>query len=98
MNHALMVHDCGGSEVLQWQELPLVEPTPGEVRIKHSAVGLNFIDIYHRTGLYPGGSLPFVPGLEAAGTIESVGEGGRGIFTRGSGGLCGWSPGCLYRV
>ncbi|PVV18769.1 MAG: quinone oxidoreductase [gamma proteobacterium symbiont of Ctena orbiculata] len=79
MNHALMVHACGGSEVLQWQELPLVEPTPGEVRIKHSAVGLNFIDIYHRTGLYPGGSLPFVPGLEAAGTIESVGEGVEGF-------------------
>lgn len=75
MNHALMVHDYGDSEVLQWQEYPLNKPDPGAVRIKHSAVGLNFIDIYHRTGLYPSGNLPFVPGLEGAGSMEVVGEG-----------------------
>lgn len=75
MNHALMVYDYGGSDTLQWQEVQLAKPASGEVRIKHSAVGLNFIDVYHRTGLYPAGKLPFIPGLEAAGTVESVGEG-----------------------
>ncbi|MEW8334725.1 MAG: quinone oxidoreductase [Candidatus Thiodiazotropha sp.] len=75
MNHALRVHEYGGSEVLQWQQVPLDDPAPGEVRIRHTAVGLNFIDVYHRTGLYPAGDLPFTPGLEAAGIVESVGQG-----------------------
>ncbi len=75
MNHALVVHEYGGCEVLQWQEVPLTDPAPGEVRIRHSAVGLNFIDVYHRSGLYPAGTLPLIPGLEAAGIVESVGDG-----------------------
>ncbi|MET0071674.1 MAG: quinone oxidoreductase [Candidatus Thiodiazotropha sp.] len=82
MNHALMVHEYGGSEVLQWQQVPLDDPAPGEVRIRHTAVGLNFIDVYHRTGLYPAGDLPFTPGLEAAGIVESIGQGVAG-FTPG---------------
>jgi NADPH2:quinone reductase len=79
MNHAIVVNEYGGNGVLQWQESPLLDPAPGEVRIRHSAVGLNFIDVYHRTGLYPTGCLPFTPGLEAAGIIESVGEGVEGF-------------------
>jgi NADPH2:quinone reductase len=75
MNHAVMVYEYGDNEVLQWQEVPLHDPAPGEVRIRHSAVGLNFIDVYHRTGLYPSESLPFTPGLEAAGIVEMLGEG-----------------------
>ncbi|MEW8506456.1 MAG: quinone oxidoreductase [Candidatus Thiodiazotropha sp.] len=75
MNHALMVDEYGGSEVLRWRQVPIHQPAPGEVRIRHSAVGLNFIDVYHRTGLYPAGDLPFTPGLEAAGVVEAVGEG-----------------------
>lgn len=75
MNHAVMVHDYGGSEVLQWEEVELADPAPGEVRIRQVAVGLNFIDVYHRRGLYPAGSLPFTPGLEAAGIVESIGDG-----------------------
>ncbi|MEW8030356.1 MAG: quinone oxidoreductase [Candidatus Thiodiazotropha sp.] len=75
MNHVLVVHEYGGSEVLQWQGAPLADLAPGEVRIRQNAVGLNFIDVYHRTGLYPTGDLPFTPGLEAAGSVESVGEG-----------------------
>jgi NADPH2:quinone reductase len=79
MNHAVMVCEYGGIEVLQWREAPLPDPAPGEVRIRHSAVGLNFIDVYHRTGLYPSGSLPFTPGLEAAGIVELLGEGVEGF-------------------
>jgi NADPH2:quinone reductase len=71
----MVVHQCGGSEELQWREVPLSDPAPGEVRIRHNAVGLNYIDVYHRSGLYPTESLPFTPGLEAAGIVESVGEG-----------------------
>lgn len=75
MNHGMMVYEYGGSEVLQWRETALADPAAGEVRIRHSAIGLNFIDVYHRTGLYPADRLPFIPGLEAAGVVESVGEG-----------------------
>ncbi|SCC95322.1 quinone oxidoreductase, NADPH-dependent [Thiomonas sp. X19] len=72
--HAIRIDRTGGPEVLQWQELPLGNPGPGEVRVRHGAVGVNFIDIYHRTGLYPL-QFPAGLGLEAAGTVEAVGEG-----------------------
>lgn len=75
MNHVIRVDEHGGSEVMRWLETPLADPAPGEVRIRHSAIGLNFIDVYHRSGLYPVESLPFTPGLEAAGIVESLGEG-----------------------
>jgi NADPH2:quinone reductase len=75
MNHALVVEKYGGSEVLQWREAPLADPAPGEVRIRHSAIGLNYIDVYHRTGLYPTEGLPFTPGLEAAGVVVALGAG-----------------------
>jgi NADPH2:quinone reductase len=75
MNHGMIVHEYGNSEVLQWHEIPLDDPAQGEVRIRHSVIGLNFIDVYHRTGLYPVERLPFTPGVEAAGVVESVGEG-----------------------
>ena len=75
MNHAIQIEEHGGSDVMHWREIPLTGPGPGEVRIRHSAIGLNFIDVYHRSGLYPVESLPFTPGVEAAGVVESVGEG-----------------------
>ena len=53
MVHAIRFHQPGGPEVLKWEEIEVGEPGPGQVRLKHTAVGLNFIDIYHRTGLYP---------------------------------------------
>ena len=74
MPHAIRVHQTGGPEVLQWSEIEVGAPGPGEVRLKQTAVGLNYIDVYHRIGLYPL-PLPFVPGMEAAGTVESVGNG-----------------------
>ena len=75
MNHAIQIDEHGGSDVMHWREIPLADPAPGEVRIRHSAIGLNFIDVYHRSGLYPVESLPFIPGAEAAGIVEAVGEG-----------------------
>lgn len=64
----------GGPEVIQWHEVELPAPGPGEVLVRHEAVGLNYIDTYFRTGLYPA-ALPSGLGMEAAGTVEAVGEG-----------------------
>jgi NADPH:quinone reductase len=72
MTNAIRIHQTGGPEVLKWEAIEVGQPGAGEVRIKHTAVGLNYIDVYHRTGLYPM-SLPFSPGLEAAGVIEAIG-------------------------
>jgi NADPH2:quinone reductase len=72
--YTIRVHRSGGPEVLVVEPLEVESPGPGEVRVRHQAIGLNFIDIYFRTGLYPL-PLPFVPGSEAAGVVEAVGEG-----------------------
>ncbi len=74
MTHAIRFHQTGGPEVLQWEKLPLVAPAAGEVRLRHEAVGLNYIDTYHRCGMYPV-PLPSGIGLEAAGVVEAVGPG-----------------------
>lgn len=74
MTKAIRIHETGGPEVMRWEEVAVGEPGPGEIRIRHTAVGLNFIDVYHRTGLYPL-DLPTGLGLEAAGVVEAVGEG-----------------------
>ena len=72
MTYAIRVHRYGGPDVLEWERHDPGDPGPGEVRIAHDAVGLNFIDVYHRTGLYPE-PLPFTPGVEGAGVVEAVG-------------------------
>jgi NADPH:quinone reductase len=72
MVHAIRVHKAGGPEVLQWEEVEVGEPGPGQVLLKQAAAGLNYIDVYHRTGLYPL-ELPFVPGVEGAGVVTAVG-------------------------
>ncbi|MAS35252.1 MAG: NADPH:quinone reductase [Anaerolineaceae bacterium] len=69
---AIRVHQNGGPEVLSYEDVPLPEPGPGEVRVKIEAAGLNFVDVYKRKGLYKG-SLPMTPGEEAAGVVDSVG-------------------------
>ena len=74
MTYAIKVHQAGGPEVLQWEEVEVGDPGPGQVRLKQEAAGLNYIDVYHRTGLYPQ-HLPFTPGVEGAGVVEAVGEG-----------------------
>ena len=74
MANAIVIHETGGPEVLRWEAYDPGDPGPGEARVRHEAIGLNYIDIYHRTGLYPLPPLPAVPGLEAAGVVEAVGE------------------------
>jgi len=74
MNHAMRIHQTGGPEVLCWEEIDVPAPAPGEARVRHAAVGLNFIDVYHRNGLYPL-PLPSGIGLEGAGVVEAVGAG-----------------------
>ena len=74
MSHAIRIHQTGGPEVLSWEEVVVPPPAAGDATVRHAAVGLNFIDTYHRTGLYPL-SLPSGIGLEGAGVVEAVGEG-----------------------
>jgi NADPH2:quinone reductase len=73
MTHAIRIHRHGGPEVLQWEPVELRAPESDEVVIRHTAIGLNFYEVYERTGLYPTG-LPHIPGREAAGVIEVVGS------------------------
>lgn len=79
MPHAIRIHEHGGPEVLRWEAVDVSAPGPGELRVRHTAVGLNFIDVYFRTGLYQPPSLPFTPGSEAAGVVEEVGAGVEGF-------------------
>jgi NADPH2:quinone reductase len=72
MPYAIRVHKTGGADVLQWEEVDVGEPGPGQVKLRQEAAGLNFIDVYHRTGLYKQ-DLPFTPGVEGAGVVEAVG-------------------------
>ncbi|HXF68812.1 MAG TPA: quinone oxidoreductase [Thermoflexus sp.] len=75
---AIRIHQFGGPEVLQMDEIPIPTPGPGQVLVRLRAIGVNFIDTYHRTGLYPI-SLPFIPGQEGAGEIAAVGPGVTGF-------------------
>ena len=72
MTHAIRIHEAGAPETLKWEEVDVGDPGPGQVKIRQEAAGLNFIDVYHRTGLYPQ-ELPFTPGVEGAGVVEAVG-------------------------
>jgi len=75
MPKAIRIHEYGGPEALRWEEVEMGDPGPGQLRVRHGAVGLNYIDVYHRTGLYPLPSLPWTLGMEGAGRVEAVGEG-----------------------
>jgi len=75
MAKAIIIHETGGPEVMRWVDFDPGPPAAGEALIRHEAVGLNFIDVYHRTGLYPLPSLPATPGMEGAGIVVAVGEG-----------------------
>ncbi len=73
--HAIRIHEYGGPEALSWEEIELGGVGPGQALIRHTAIGLNYIDTYQRSGLYPLAELPAVLGVEAAGVVEAVGEG-----------------------
>ncbi|MDJ0956231.1 MAG: quinone oxidoreductase [Arenicellales bacterium] len=75
MTMAIQVHQVGGPEQMKWEQVSMGSPGQGEILIEQTAVGLNFIDVYHRTGLYPPHTSPFSPGMEAAGHVISIGSG-----------------------
>jgi NADPH2:quinone reductase len=75
MTKAIRIHQTGGPEVLCWEDIEVGNPGEGQVRLRQTACGLNYIDVYGRTGLYPVGELPAIIGMEAVGVVESVGNG-----------------------
>ena len=79
MTKAILVHEPGGPDAMKWEDIEVGEPGEGEIRVRQSAVGLNYIDVYFRSGAYPAATSPFSPGLEAAGTVEALGTGVEGL-------------------
>ena len=79
MTSAIRIHEYGGPDVLKWEKVEVGAPGPGEVKVRQTAIGLNYIDVYMRTGLYPQPTLPFIPGMEGAGVVTAVGEGIRDL-------------------
>lgn len=75
MPHAIRIHELGSPDVMTWEEVPVRSPGPGEARIRHTAIGVNFIDTYHRSGVYSVDELPAILGVEAAGVVEAIGDG-----------------------
>ncbi len=73
MSKAIRIFETGGSDVLRWRDVDVAAPGRGEVRLRQTAVGLNYIDVYHRSGLYPLAELPAVIGMEGAGVVEDLG-------------------------
>lgn len=79
MTKAIRIHAYGGPEAMQWDDVPTPEPGPAEALVHHTAVGLNYIDVYFRTGLYKAPSLPATLGMEAAGVVRAIGSEVSGI-------------------
>src|SRR5262245_5656011 len=75
MPKAIVVHQTGGPEELRTEDLPEPQPGPGEARVRHTAIGVNYIDVYFRRGVYKAPAMPFTPGQEGAGVVEAVGAG-----------------------
>ena len=98
MTKAIIINETGGPEVLRWDEYDPGQPGRGEVLLRHEAVGLNFIDVYHRTGLYPLPSLPAIPGMEGAGVVEAVGEGVSELIAGDRVAYAGLPPGAYAEV
>jgi NADPH2:quinone reductase len=97
MPHAIRIHQTGGPEVLQWEEVTVGDPGPGEARVRHTAIGLNFIDTYQRSGLYKL-ALPSGLGGEGAGVLEAVGAGVTEIKAGDRVAYCGGPPGAYSEV
>lgn len=98
MAKAVMMEKTGGPEVLRWVDYDPGQPETGEVLLRQEAVGLNFIDVYHRTGLYPLPSLPAIPGMEGAGVVEAVGEGVNEVSVGDRVAYAGLPPGAYAEV
>ena len=81
MTKAIRIHQTGGPEVLQWEDISVGAPGPGQVRLQQTACGLNYIDVYGRSGMYPVGDLPAVIGMEGVGSVDAIGDGVEGLAT-----------------
>ena len=79
MTKGMLVRQPGGPEAMEWVDLPLLPPGPGQVLLRQTAIGVNFLDVYFRSGLYPWPEASMVPGAEAAGVIEALGNGVTGF-------------------
>ena len=97
MSKAIQITQFGGPEVMQWVDVEVGSPGPGEIRIRHHACGLNYIDVYQRTGLYPN-PLPLQLGNEGAGVVEAVGEGVTHLKKGDRAAYAGGSPGAYCEV
>jgi NADPH2:quinone reductase len=97
MPHAIRIHQPGGPEVMQWEEVSVGDPGPNEARVRHTAVGLNYIDTYHRSGLYKL-AMPSGLGSEGAGIVEAVGAGVGEIKAGDRVAYCGGAPGAYAEV
>jgi NADPH2:quinone reductase len=97
---AVRIHQNGGPDVLRVERVEVGAPGPGEVRVRHSAIGLNFIDMHHRTGRYPSPSFPVTLGMEAAGVVEAVGAGVEEVAPGDRVAYAGETPGadCTLRI
>jgi NADPH2:quinone reductase len=98
MEKAVRMHRTGSPEVLVRGDYDPGQPGPGEARIRHEAVGLNFIDVCHRKGLYPLPQLPAIPGMKGAGIVEAVGEGVKEVKDGDRVAYAGLPPGAYAEV
>ena len=98
MTHAIRIHEQGGPDVLRWESVEVGAPGSGEVRLRQTAVGLNFLDVYHRNGAYQLPELPTALGMEAAGIVEEVGEGVDGLKPGDRVAYAGYKPGAYAQA
>uniref|UniRef100_A0A6N2K673 Alcohol dehydrogenase-like N-terminal domain-containing protein n=1 Tax=Salix viminalis TaxID=40686 RepID=A0A6N2K673_SALVM len=92
MVKAIRVRELGGPEVLKWEDVETREPGQGEIRVKNKAIGLNFIDVYYRKGVYKVSTMPFTPGMEAVGEVIALGP---GVTDRKVGEVVGYAGGLM---
>jgi len=97
MPHAIRIHQQGGPEVMQWEEVAVGDPGPNEARVRHTAIGLNYLDTYHRSGLYKL-AMPSGLGSEGAGIVEAVGAGVTDLKAGDRVAYCGGAPGAYAEV
>ncbi|MFC1882005.1 quinone oxidoreductase [Thermodesulfobacteriota bacterium] len=98
MSKAIRIYETGGPDVMRWEEVDPGSPEPGEALVRHEAVGLNFIDVYHRTGVYPLASLPATLGMEGSGVVEKIGEGVTEVAVGDRVAYAGIPPGAYAQV
>ena len=98
MSKAIRIYETGSPDVMRWDDIDPGKPEPGEALVRHEAVGLNFIDVYHRTGVYPLPSLPATPGMEGSGIVEEIADGVSEVAVGDRVAYAGIPPGAYAQV